>query len=85
MRVVYEITDSQQPLWQTPNRQVVSQFMLTIVSSCDGSKTVSHADFADIVYYVGADSAELTFSPTFSGVDNTDCPQQVTLHLRFDG
>lgn len=60
MRVVYEITDSQVPLWQTPSRQVISQFKLTIVSHCAAS-VVTHANFPDVTYYVGLGSVATTF------------------------
>ena len=73
MRVVYSITDSQVPVWQTPSRQVISQFNLTIESNC-ASSIVTHTNFADITYYVGVGSVATTYSPVFSGANNAVCP-----------
>jgi len=84
MRVVYEIVDSQVALWETPSRQVISQFNLKIVSNC-GASVVSHGNFPDITYYVGTASQALTYTPAYTGADNTACPQTVSLRLKLDG
>ena len=46
---------------------------------------MTHGNFPDVTYYVGTASQALTYSPVFSGADNTVCQQTVTLSLRLDG
>ena len=63
---------------------MISQFNLTIDNNC-ATSAVTHTSFPDITYYVGAGSVATTFSPAFSGPDNSVCAQTVTLSLKLDG
>jgi len=72
------------PLWDSPSRQVISQFNLRLITNCS-AQIVTHANFPHITYYVGTAAQAITYSPVFSGADNSLCPQTVTLSLKLDG
>lgn len=63
---------------------MVSQFNLKVVNQCESS-IVTHSNFPDITYYAGSASTATTYSPVFTGADNTVCTQAVVLYLRMDG
>lgn len=54
------------------------------MNSCE-SQVVTHTNFANVVYMVGANSQTISYQPAFSGADNAVCPQTTVLSLKLDG
>lgn len=86
-QVIYISTQSIVLTTSDPSRQVIDQFYLTIQSKCLAT-IISFTDFADITHQLTSGTNSVNYSGpgfTFTGSDNTVCPNTVKFELREDG
>lgn len=83
LRVVYDIPDSQVPLWESPSRQAIYETALTVFNPWNPNNSTSRYSMPDITYYVGYSSESEYYCPEWN--DGFANHQTAFFYIRPDG